>query len=104
MPSVRQLSSAKTIRRVQAPKATRYSSRCLCERRLLVNPVLLRVAHSAAAGYCARGPGAVKAAGKRTVTESLGSEAAPTRIQLIDDHVCGELVILAEDRAIEQTC
>jgi hypothetical protein len=54
---------------------------------LIVNPVLLRVGHSAATGNRARRSGLVERAGKRTVAEGLGSVAAPSRIPLINDHL-----------------
>src|ERR1019366_8422426 len=54
---------------------------------LIVNPVLLRVGHSAATGNRAHRSGLVERAGKRTVAEGLGSVAAPSRIPLINDHL-----------------
>ena len=43
---------------------------------LIVNPVLLRVGHSAATGNRARRSGLVERAGKRTVAEGLGWSGA----------------------------
>jgi hypothetical protein len=55
--------------------------------RFIVNPVLLRVAHSTAAGNGARRSRRVKRARKGTVAEGLGSVATPTRFPLINNHV-----------------
>jgi len=44
---------------------------------LIINPVLLRVGHSATTGNRARRSGLVERAGKRTVAEGLGSVAPP---------------------------
>src|SRR6202011_5522187 len=53
-----------------------------------VNPVLFRVNHSrATTGSRAHRPSLVESAGKRTITEGLGSVAAPSWIPLIYDHL-----------------
>jgi hypothetical protein len=55
--------------------------------RINVNPVLLGVSHSPAAGNHACRSGFVERAGTRTVAERLGSVAALTRIPLVNNHL-----------------
>src|SRR3974390_3366507 len=53
---------------------------------VLVDPVLLFVAHAMAAGNLAGGTRLVARTGKRPVTESLRPVLMPFRIPLVDDH------------------